>query len=101
MIIDGNQAEIQAMEAFLHGNTEEAERIQDGFISELYESMKTQDHCSCKKVDCKHHGKCIECVAIHRGHKHHLPNCFHDMVNERLSVVSALTEHTLYPPKLL
>ena len=100
MIIDGNPTEMKAMDAFLHGDAKKAERIQDEFIAELKEALKTQDHCSCKTKGCKHHGKCIECVAIHRGHKHHLPNCFRDMVNERLAVVSGLTEHTQHAPKL-
>lgn len=52
------------------------------------------DYCSCTEK-CGHHGKCWECVMIHRGHRGHLPFCFHDMVNERLYSLSGLTEGSL------
>ena len=39
------------------------------------------DYCSCPEA-CPHHGKCWECVLIHRGHRDHLPYCFWDMINE-------------------
>lgn len=93
MKIDGNPAETEAMRLFHLGENEKAGRIQDGFISELRESMKKGgDHCSCKNA-CKFHGRCAECVAIHRGHRDHLPDCFKDMVNEKLRAVNALTGH--------
>ena len=41
------------------------------------------DYCSCPSA-CPHHGKCWECVLIHRGHRDHLPYCFWDMVNEKI-----------------
>ena len=37
----------------------------------------------------------VSCVAMHRAHRDHLPNCFHDMVNERLLSLSSLTEHSI------
>lgn len=95
MIIDGNATEKKAMEAFLRGDSKEGSRIQDEFIAELKDALKTQDHCTCEVKDCKFHGKCMLCVLIHRGHRHHLPNCFRDMVNEKISIISELTEHTL------
>jgi hypothetical protein len=36
-------------------------------------------------------------VIIHRGHGDHLPHCFQNMVNERIAVLSALTEHSFKP----
>lgn len=82
MIIDGNPTEKKAMEAFLRGDYKEGTRIQDEFIAEVKEALKTQDHCTCEVKDCKFHGKCLLCVLIHRGHGHHLPNCFRDIANE-------------------
>ena len=53
-----------------------------------------EDYCSCPEK-CPHHGKCRECVLIHRGHRDHLPYCFFDMINERLYAVQRLTEGSL------
>ncbi len=59
------------------------------------------DYCSCPE-SCPHHGKCWECVLIHRGHRDHLPYCFWDMVNERLYAMQRLTEGSLaaYQPSV-
>lgn len=94
MIIDGNPKEKKAMEEFHKGNRAEGLKIQDEFVKDLRNAMKTQDHCSCTKA-CKFHGKCIECVAIHRAHEDHLPNCFHNMINKKIMNLSELTEHTI------
>lgn len=52
------------------------------------------DHCSCKEA-CPHHGKCWECVVIHRGNRDHLPFCMQDMLSERLYNLQLLSEGTL------
>ena len=97
MIIDGHSKEKEAMEAFKRGDNAEGVRLQDAFISEFREARKTQDHCPCREA-CKYHGKCVECVAIHRAHQDHLPYCFRTMVNEKIEALSALTEHTAMTP---
>ena len=56
-----------------------------------------EDYCTCDKVDCKLHGKCVECVLNHRRHGEHLPQCFRAMVNRRIEALSALTEHSMKP----
>ena len=94
MKIDGHAKEKEAMKEFHEGNRQEGIKIQDEFVAELREALKSQDHCSCKKP-CKYHGKCVECVAIHRAHQEHLPNCFRSMVNEKIAVLSGLTEDTI------
>ena len=93
MIIDGNPTEIRAMDAYLRGDGQEGERVQDEFIAEFREAIQTQDHCSCKIKGCIFHGQCLECVAIHRGHRNHLPDCFHDIVGERLTALMGLLKH--------
>ena len=93
MIIDNNPKEKEAMKAFHKGDRSLGQKIQDEFVEELRASLGKTDHCSCQKA-CKYHGKCIECVAIHRAHREHLPNCFRSMVNERIEKLSELTEHT-------
>ncbi len=98
MKIDGNEIELRALEVFHQGNREEALKIQDEFVEAFRAHYEKKDHCSCKKA-CKYHGKCKECVAIHRAHMDHLPNCFHPLVNKKLKLVSQLTEHSL--PQML
>lgn len=95
MRIDSNETEKRAMDAFKAGNRQEGLRIQDEFVAELRAFARENDHCSCRKA-CKFHGKCMECVAIHRAHEDHLPNCFHGMVNAQLKAISALTEDSLF-----
>lgn len=48
--------------------------------------------CSCPKTKCEWHGRCRECVAIHRHFGDHLPNCFQAIFNERLKAVASMGE---------
>ena len=94
-MIDDHPKECRAMELFRLGRGQEASALQDEFLAEVEASG--EDHCTCASTGCKFHGRCVECVIVHRGHGDHLPNCFRDMVNRRVEVLSALTEHTLKP----
>ena len=94
MIIDGNELEKEAMRQFHLGNRPEGLRIQEEFASAFRTEYADKDHCPCKKV-CRYHGNCKECVAIHRAHQEHVPNCFRPMINAKIKVLSELTEHTL------
>ena len=42
-------------------------------------------------------------MAIHRAHQEHVPNCMRPVINQKLKLLSELTEHTLAneiePPK--
>lgn len=94
-MIDDHPLECRAMDLFRCGKGQEATKIQDEFLAEVKQSG--EDHCTCPS-GCKFHGKCVECVILHRGHGDHLPHCFQSMVNRRLQAVSALTEHSMKPP---
>ena len=94
MRIDGNQKQKQAMAAFHEGDRTEGHRLQDEFVSAFREEYQSKDHCSCQKA-CRYHGKCKECVAIHRAHEEHVPNCLRPLINKKLTLLSELTEHTL------
>lgn len=102
MKIEGNEKEIVAMQEFHKGNRAEGFRLQEAFVSEFREAYSNKDSCSCL-VACKYHGKCRECVAIHRAHQEHVPNCMRPIINKKLKVMSELTEHTVIneiePPK--
>lgn len=57
------------------GRKKEADELRDGFVAEALQAVRAgDDFCICK-VACPYHGKCLECVLIHRGHQDHLPNC--------------------------
>ncbi len=93
-MVDNHKMEKQAMELFKKGQSKEASQLQDLFLAEMKSSGV--DHCTCP-ANCKFHGKCVECVMIHRGHGDHLPYCFRNMLNERLQVLSGLSEHSFKP----
>jgi hypothetical protein len=94
MKIDGNELEKRAMAAFHSGDRAEGYKLQEEFASAFREEYKEKDHCSCHKA-CRYHGNCKECVAIHRAHEEHVPNCLRPLVNKKLRLLSELTEHTL------
>lgn len=94
MIIDGNQKEKDAMIAFHRGDREEGLKLQEEFATAFREEYKDKDHCPCKKA-CRYHGNCKECVAIHRAHMEHVPNCMQQLINVKIKALSELTEHTI------
>jgi len=94
MNVDDHPMEVEAMALFKQGESKKANQKQDEFLSEITRSGT--DHCTCP-VPCKFHGRCVECVTIHRGHGDHLPNCFRAMVNRRIGQISALTEDSFRP----
>ena len=94
MIIEGNQTEIEAMKEFHKGNRQRGLELQEKFAAEFREEYKEKDHCPCKKA-CRYHGNCKECVAIHRAHQEHVPNCMRTMINAKIKALSELTEHTI------
>lgn len=102
MVIEGNEIEKRAMKEFHLGNRSEGLRIQEEFAAKFREEYREKDHCSCKKA-CRYHGNCKECVAIHRAHQEHVPNCMRPVLNRAIHVLSALTEHSIAseiePPK--
>lgn len=94
MIIDENPKEKEAMEAFHRGDRKAGLRLQEEFAAEFRREYEQKDHCSCKKV-CRYHGNCKECVAIHRAHQEHVPNCMRPILNKKIKLLSELTEHTI------
>lgn len=94
MIIEGNKKQAEAMQQFHLGNRTEGLRLQEEFVAEFREKYKEKDHCPCLKA-CRYHGNCKECVAIHRAHQEHVPNCLRPLINKKLKILSELTEHTI------
>ena len=89
MIIEGNEKEIEAMEQFHKGNRQEGLRLQEKFAAAFREEYKDKDHCPCKKA-CRYHGNCKECVAIHRAHQEHVPNCMRPIIKQLLFSLTAV-----------
>ena len=88
-MVDDNEMEMRAMELFKQGESKKASQLQTEFLEEVMNSG--EDLCSCPGK-CKYHGKCVECVVLHRGHGDHLPHCFSKMVNRRIKCLLDLTE---------
>lgn len=86
MIIEGNEKEKAAMAEFHKGNRKEGLRLQEEFAAAFREEYKEKDHCPCKKA-CRYHGNCKECVAIHRAHQEHVPNCMRELINKNSRIV--------------
>ena len=89
MKIEGNQKELDAMVEFHKGNRVEGLRLQEEFAAEFRKEYKDKDHCPCLKA-CRYHGNCKECVAIHRAHQEHVPNCMRPLINKKLKLMSEL-----------
>lgn len=50
--------------------------------------------CTCTQTLCEWHGRCRECVALHRYHKDHVPACFQFFINDKLKEVVKIGELT-------
>ena len=48
--------------------------------------------CPCPKKLCEWNGKCKECVAIHRFHNDHIPECLQPMLNDKLKALVTVGE---------
>lgn len=75
MKIENNPIEVEALEAFKRGDIEEARKLEGEFVRQFRQAYEKGGHCPCQEP-CRWHGQCKECVAIHRAHQDHLPNCF-------------------------
>lgn len=96
MQIDFNPKECEAMAAFKRGDQALGEAIQAEFLEEVKAFRKNHgDHCNCPDANCNLHGNCVLCVQVHRGHGDHLPYCMQRMLNQKLAVLSELTEHSI------
>ena len=89
MIIEGNEKEIEAASVFCDNS-----KFILASLTAFREEYKDKDHCPCKKA-CRYHGNCKECVAIHRAHQEHVPNCMRPIINAKIKLLSELTEHTI------
>ncbi len=50
--------------------------------------------CTCVNTLCEWHGKCRECVALHRYHGEHLPSCLQPLLKDKLKKLVEVVEMT-------
>jgi len=48
--------------------------------------------CRCPNTLCEWHGKCKECVALHRHHGDHIPVCLQPIINDKLKALVGVGE---------
>jgi len=51
--------------------------------------------CTCPNTLCDWHGKCGECVALHRYHCDHLPFCLQPIINEKIKSLAGVVEKSV------
>ena len=95
MIIEKNPKELAANGSIHQGNRQEGacdfrKNLPQSFAK--HTRIKITAHV---KKPCRYHGNCKECVAIHRAHQEHVPNCMRPIINAKLKSLSELTEHTI------
>lgn len=87
-IIDGNPEYKKALELYIQGELEKVKAIEKEFIEN---ALQVKDHCPCT-ASCRWHGKCKECVMLHRAHQDHLPNCMQAILLKQRKDVAHLAE---------
>ncbi|MCL1859597.1 MAG: hypothetical protein FWF92_10250 [Oscillospiraceae bacterium] len=48
--------------------------------------------CTCQNTLCDWHGKCKECVALHRFHNNHVPVCLQPIIEDKLKELVGVVE---------
>jgi len=48
--------------------------------------------CTCPNTLCDWHGKCQECVALHRHHNNHLPACLQPLIEGKVKALAEAVE---------
>ena len=51
--------------------------------------------CTCPNTLCDWHGKCKECVALHRHHNDHTPVCLQPLISDKIKALAAVAEADL------
>ncbi len=51
--------------------------------------------CDCPLTSCEQHGKCFECVMVHRHYGNHVPHCLQFMLKDKIKELAKLAEITI------
>lgn len=68
-------------------------------IKKLREMIKSGEYakCTCPKQKCEWHGKCFECVMIHRYNQDHVPNCLQPILQNKIMELAKTAELIVTP----
>ncbi|MEA4921074.1 MAG: hypothetical protein VB078_09155 [Clostridiaceae bacterium] len=53
--------------------------------------------CPCPNTLCDWHGKCKECVALHRFHNDHVPFCLQPIIRDKVKALADSVEMEINP----
>ncbi|HNX13652.1 MAG TPA: hypothetical protein PK854_05490 [Oscillospiraceae bacterium] len=53
--------------------------------------------CPCPNSLCEWHGRCRECVALHRYHNDHVPFCLQPIIRNKIKELAATAEMEIVP----
>lgn len=53
--------------------------------------------CPCPNGLCEWHGKCRECVALHRYHNQHVPVCLQPIIRNKVQALAGVVEMDMVP----
>jgi hypothetical protein len=53
--------------------------------------------CPCPNTKCEWHGKCTECVRLHRHYGEHVPNCFQQLLQDKVREIASVAELIVTP----
>ena len=56
---------------------------------------KSLDACTCSNKNCEWHGKCFECVKIHRVKGKHIPECLQHIFEDKLNDLARCVERKI------
>ncbi|MEA5040403.1 MAG: hypothetical protein VB086_11280 [Clostridiaceae bacterium] len=90
-VIDGNPEYQKTIECYRNGEVEKARQMDKEFVDR---ALQERDHCPCKEP-CRWHGKCKECLIMHRGHQDHLPKCLQPILLKQARGLLHLAETDL------
>lgn len=52
--------------------------------------------CPCPNTLCDWHGKCKECVALHRYHADHVPYCLQEIMRDKVRALASVVEADIH-----
>jgi hypothetical protein len=55
------------------------------------------NRCPCPNTLCDWHGKCKECVALHRFYNDHVPYCLQPIFRDKVKALAAIVEMEVAP----
>ena len=72
-------------------------RTKEEYYENVLENRKLVDDpqvtkCSCPNTLCDWHGKCKECVALHRYHGDHVPVCLQPILTDKIKALAGVAE---------